>query len=258
MNRITTPAGVTVSYDKYGNGAPLVLVHGSFSAHDTNWEFVKPMFREHFTVYAIARRGRGETDATKDHRLEDEAADVVGVLKAVGEPAFLLGHSYGAHCSLAAAAQVPDHVRKLVIYEPAWPQKLPQEALAPLERLAAKGSWDDFAMTFFREVLTVPAEVLEEVRRTELWPPIVADAPASLGDIRSISRYVFEPERFARLDVPVLLQIGSESPRDLYVTDAVAAVLPNARIEELSGQAHEGMTTAPEMYARSVINFLLG
>jgi hypothetical protein len=56
----------------------------------------------------------------------------------------------------------------------------------------------------------------------------------------------------------VLLQIGSDSPRDLYVTDAVAAVLPNARIDALSGQAHEGMTTAPDMYARSVINFLLG
>jgi pimeloyl-ACP methyl ester carboxylesterase len=56
----------------------------------------------------------------------------------------------------------------------------------------------------------------------------------------------------------VLLQIGSESPRDLYVTDALAAALPNARIEVLPGQAHEGMTTAPEMYAESVTKFLLG
>jgi pimeloyl-ACP methyl ester carboxylesterase len=216
------------------------------------------MFSERFTVYAIARRGRGETDATNGHSLEDEVADLVAVLKAVGEPAFLLGHSYGAHCSLAAAAQVPDRVQKLVLYEPAWPTKLPQQAVVPLERLAAKGSWDEFAMAFFRDLLLVPVGELEEVRTTELWPPIIADAPASLGDLRAISRYVFEPERFTRLDVPVLLQIGSESPRDLYVTDAVAAVLPNARIEALPGQAHEGMTTAPDMYARSVINFLLG
>jgi hypothetical protein len=56
----------------------------------------------------------------------------------------------------------------------------------------------------------------------------------------------------------VLLQIGSESPRDLYVTDALTVVLLHARIEELPGQAHEGMTTAPEMYAESVTRFLLG
>jgi hypothetical protein len=57
--------------------------------------------------------------------------------------------------------------------------------------------------------------------------------------------------------MPVLLQIGSESPRDLYATDALAAVLPNARIEALAGQAHEGMTTAPALYADAITRFLL-
>jgi pimeloyl-ACP methyl ester carboxylesterase len=65
----------------------------------------------------------------------------------------------------------------------------------------------------------------------------------------------FQPERFRELDVPVLLQIGSESPRDLYVTDALAAILPDVRIDVLQGQAHEGMTTAPESYAEAVIRF---
>jgi hypothetical protein len=54
-----------------------------------------------------------------------------------------------------------------------------------------------------------------------------------------------------------MLQIGTESPRDFYVTDALATVLPNVRIEELPGQAHEGMTTAPKMYAEVVSRFLL-
>ena len=66
------------------------------------------------------------------------------------------------------------------------------------------------------------------------------------------------PERFSALRVPVLLQIGSESPRGLYVTDALAAVLPDVRVEALPGQAHEGMTTAPAPYAEAVSSFLLG
>jgi hypothetical protein len=33
--------------------------------------------------------------------------------------------------------------------------------------------------------------------------------------------------------VPVVLQIGTASPRDLYVTDALAAVLPEVSVEEL-------------------------
>jgi hypothetical protein len=54
-----------------------------------------------------------------------------------------------------------------------------------------------------------------------------------------------------------MLQIGTESPRHLYATDALAAALPDAWIVSLPGQAHEGMTTAPQMYAESVSRFLL-
>jgi pimeloyl-ACP methyl ester carboxylesterase len=256
MQRIRSPAGATISYDQYGSGPPLVLVHGAISDHQTNWAFVKPLFEEQFAVYAVARRGRGETDATAGHSLEDESRDIVAVLQSIGAPVFLLGHSYGAQTALAAAVQVPDRVRKLVLYEPAWPRVVGQEALARLEALAQAGDWEGFAVAFFRNRLSVPVEALDELRSTELWPPIIADAPASLGDLRALSRYDFQAERFRELRVPVLLQIGTESPRDLYVTDALAAVLPNVRIEALPGQAHEGMTTAPQMYAEAVSRFL--
>ena len=235
MQRIRSPAGATVSFDQYGSGPPLVLVHGAFSDHQTNWAFVKPLFEPQFTVYAVARRGRGETDATAGHSLEDESRDVVAVIQSIGAPVFLLGHSYGAHAALAAAAEAPDRVRKLVLYEPAWPRAIGRAALARLEALAQAGDWDVFAVTFFRDTLAVPVEALAELRATELWPPIIADAPASLGDLRALSRYDFNAERFRELRVPVLLQIGTESPRDLYVTAALAAALPNVRIEELPG-----------------------
>jgi pimeloyl-ACP methyl ester carboxylesterase len=182
--------------------------------------------------------------------------DVVALIESIGEPVFLLGHSYGAQAALAAAVKVPDRVRKLVLYE--GPRALSKEILERLEEMAQAGQWDGFAVTFFRDGLSVPIEELAELRSTELWPPIVADAEASLGDLRALSRYDFKAERFRALQVPVLLQIGTESPRDLYVTDALAAVLPDVRIEELPGQAHEGMTTAPEMYAEAVTHFLLG
>jgi pimeloyl-ACP methyl ester carboxylesterase len=235
----------------------LVLVHGAFSDHKTNWEFVKPFFEKQFIVYAIARRGRGETGATEGHSLEDESSDVVAVIQSIAEPVFLLGHSYGAQTALAAAAKIPDRVRKLVLYEAAWPHVVGKEALAPLEELAQAEDWEDFAVTFFRDQLFVPVNELDELRATELWAPIIADAKASLGDLRALSSYDFKAERFRELRFPVMLQIGTESPRHLYVTDALAAVLPDVLIQELPGQAHEGMTTAPKMYAEAVARFLL-
>jgi pimeloyl-ACP methyl ester carboxylesterase len=258
MERLIAADGTIVSYEKYGSGPPLVLVHGGFSDHHTNWEFIQPMLQDRFTVYAIARRGRGETDATEGHSIVDEGNDVAALIKMIGQPVFLLGHSYGGQCALAAARVVPDRIRKLVVYEAPWPGALEREDMARLETLAAAGEWNQFAVIFFRDMLLVPAEEVAAVRSSALWPPIVGDAKASLGDLRAISCYQFDPERWRGLNVPVLLQIGSESPRHLYVTDALAAVLPDVRVEALPGQAHEGMTTAPEMYAAAICKFLLG
>jgi pimeloyl-ACP methyl ester carboxylesterase len=257
MERITSAAGVTVSFDKYGSGPSLALVHGSFTDHTTNWELVSPLLAKRFTIYAIARRGRGETETTVGHSVEDESRDVAAVIETLGEPVFLLGHSYGAQVALAAAAMVPDRVRKLVLYEPPWPDIVDEGTLVRLDEPARAGDWDRFAVTFFRNVLSVPADELEELRATDLWPPIVADAEATQGDVRALSRYDFDADRFRELRVPVMLQMGTESPRRLYATDALAAALPDVRIEALPGQAHEGMTTAPEQYADAVSRFLL-
>jgi pimeloyl-ACP methyl ester carboxylesterase len=248
--------GITVSYEKHGSGPPLVLVHGGFSDHKSNWEFVLPLLEQQFTVYAIARRGRGQTDATDRHSLEDEAADAAALIQTVGEPVFLLGHSYGAHAALAAAKMMPDRVRKLVLYEPPWPHIM-KDVMESLTALAEDGDWDGVAMSFFRDTLLVPVEELENLRATALWAPIIADAKASLRDLRALHRYDFRPERFSELRMPVLLQVGSESPRNLYVTDSLLAALPDVCIRALEGQAHEGMTTAPRLYAEAVTTFLL-
>jgi pimeloyl-ACP methyl ester carboxylesterase len=257
MKRLIGQNGTVISYDEADAGPPLVLVHGGFSDHHTNWEFVAPALRERFRILAIARRGRGETEATDGHTLEDEANDVVALIRAAGAPVFLLGHSYGAQCALAAALGIADRVRKLIVYEPPTPELLKPTDLARLEALAATREWDHFAVTFFRDVLKVPDDDLRAVRESELWPPIVADGKASLGDLRALTRYRFQVERWRALKTPVLLQIGSESPRELYATDALAAVLPDVRVETLCGQAHEGMTTAPNQYVQSLTWFLL-
>jgi pimeloyl-ACP methyl ester carboxylesterase len=215
-----------------------------------------PELSRRFTVYAVARRGRGATNATQGHSLADEIDDAAAVVSSLETPVFLLGHSYGAHVALGTAAQMPDRVRKLVLYEAPWPNLLDEAALARLLPCAEAGDWDSFCFRFFHERLRVPADELNALRGTPLWAPILADAPASFGDLLALSRYRFQPESFAHLRMPVSLQTGSASPRDLYVTDALLQVLPNASLTVFDGQAHEGMTTAPEQYVNAVLRFL--
>lgn len=257
MRNIRTSAGHTVSYVVEGEGPPLLLVHGAFSDHISNWAQVWPLLIRMFRVYAIARRGRGQTSATEGHSIADEADDVIEIMKSIGEPVILLGHSYGAHCALDAAALAPELVRKLILYEPPWPSLLAPHIQASLELHARTSDWEGYATHFFLNLLCVPSDDLALYRATPDWAGVIADTPATVHDMRSLARLKFDPDRFDTLAVPTLLQIGPESPPDLYVTDALMAALPNAAIDVLEGQAHEGMTTAPQLYAARVRAFAL-
>lgn len=256
--QIAARSGGQIGFDTYGDGPPLVLVHGAFSDHQTNWTYVKSLLAPHFRLYAIARRGRGASDAATDRALEDEFEDVAALIRLIGKPVFLLGHSYGAHVVLGTAASVPDLVRKLIVYEPPWPHLLEAAAMAKLKNLADSNGWDAFAMAFFGELLQVPQADLEALRMSDDWPPIVEDAAASYADIRALAGYDFDIERFKDLPIPVLLQTGGESLSELWATDALAAVLPDRKVSVLRGAAHEAMTTDPEQYVEDVRRFLKG
>ena len=52
--------GNPIAYQHSGNGPPLVLVHGTTADH-TRWQLVLAALEQHFTVYAMDRRGPGES-----------------------------------------------------------------------------------------------------------------------------------------------------------------------------------------------------
>src|SRR5215207_530479 len=113
---VTSKDGTTIAYWRSGEGPPLVLVHGTTADH-SRWTPVMTAFERRFTVCAIDRRGRGGSGDPDDYAIGREFEDVAAVVDSLGEPANLLGHSYGALCALEAAL-LTRNVRKLVLYEP--------------------------------------------------------------------------------------------------------------------------------------------
>src|SRR5215207_5387940 len=121
METVTSRDGTPIAYERSGEGPPLVLVHGTTSDHST-WDLVLPELGKLFTVYAMDRRGRGESrdGGGAGYDIEREFEDLVALIDSIGEPANLLGHSYGAICALEAALRGPQ-VRRLVLYEGTFP-----------------------------------------------------------------------------------------------------------------------------------------
>src|SRR5207253_10380171 len=108
--------GTRIAFARSGDGPPLVLVHGTTADH-TRWAPILGELEARFTVHAMDRRGRGGSGDAQDYSLEKEFDDIVAVVDSIGEPVHLLGHSYGALCSLEASL-LTKNIRKLVLYEP--------------------------------------------------------------------------------------------------------------------------------------------
>lgn len=258
----TAPDGVEIAWWATGRGRPLVLVHGTTADH-TRWAPVTERLGVDALVCAVDRRGRGASGDAEDYDIEREYDDVAAVVDALagqsGAPVDLFGHSYGALCSLEATLRGPN-VRKLVLYEPPVlfdDGAAPPDVVERMEALLAAGERDELLATFFRDVVRMPEHELDRARRLPAWQGRVAAAHTLLREERASAAYQFDPDRFTALAVPTLMLLGSDSPPFLQSsTEAVAAALPDARVEVLAGQQHVAIDTAPDLVSTLVLDFL--
>ena len=253
--------GTSIGYWRTGEGPPLVLVHGT-SADHTRWDPVLPALEEHFTVYAVDRRRRGGSGDTADHySLEREVEDVVAIVDSIGAPVSLLGHSYGAICSLEASLLRTTHVHRLVLYEPPIPTSIeifPTGTIARIEALIEAGDREEAVVVFLREVVKMPPGELDLTREASSWRGRVATAHTLPREMRAVEGYTFDPTRFRTLRTPTVLLVGGDSPPFLKAAiEAVGAALPDSRIVVMPGQQHVAMHTAPELFASLVVRFLV-
>jgi len=259
LESITSKDGIAIGFERSGNGPSLVLVHGT-SADHTRWKPLLPRLEAHFTVCAVDRRGRGGSGDAPGYAIEREFEDIAAVVDAIGEPTFLLGHSYGAVCSLEASSRTRN-VRRLVLYEPpirTIDSLYPAGTVERLQALLDAGDHDGVVSTFFRDVVHAPEEELHMLRSLPNWPARVAAAHTIPREMRINDHYRFEPARFAAMRVPTLLLLGGSSPAKFKdAVEAVHAALPDARVAVMPGQQHTAMNTAPETFLRPVLDFLL-
>jgi len=259
MDKLLSKDGTPIAYHRSGAGMPLVLVHGTGGAY-ARWAPILPALEKQFTVYAVDRRGRGESGEARTYALEREFEDVAAVVDSIGDQVNLLGHSFGGICALEAALLTP-RLRKLVLYEPPLPVPgvtiYPEGVIDRLDALLDAGDRSAVLTTFMREVVRMPEYELDLFKSSPAFPARLAAAHTLPRELRAHEAYRFEPERFKNLRVPTLLLLGGDSPQFFRsAIEAVNAILPNSRIVELPGQQHIAMDTAPDIFIRELVTFL--
>lgn len=252
MEFVTSADGTRIAYERAGAGPPLVLVHGSLSDRSA-WAFVRPAFQQHYTVFAMDRRGRGEGGPSMLHALEREFEDVVAVIEAAGEPVDLVGHSFGAHCALGAAALVPEKVKHLVLYEPP-PGNLAQAELAPLFDITDSSEGVE---RFMQHGIGMPPNQVTALKATPYWAFATGLWPSMAAEGRALTEHRFDSQRFSSLKMPALFLVGSQSEELLGgVLRELRPVMPHAENVTFEGQGHAANLTAAKVFAETVLEFL--
>jgi pimeloyl-ACP methyl ester carboxylesterase len=244
-------------------GRPLLLVHGATADH-TTWRAVGPRFARSRRVFAMDRRGRGESSDGPSYAIEREYEDVAAVADAIavqsGGQVDVAGHSYGGRCALGASLQTPA-IRRLVVYEGApvppgmsyRPPGLVEAVRAALDR----GDGEAALAAFLGGIVGMSPADLERYRADPVWPVRVAAAHTILREIEAEATAPASLEALAVVAVPVLLLLGSVSRSPFRIgTDALAARLPDAAVAVIEGAAHAAHHTHADEFVAIVEAFL--
>jgi pimeloyl-ACP methyl ester carboxylesterase len=151
--------GVRVFYERYGEGAPTVLLLPTWSAvHSRTWKAQIPYLARHFRVLTLDGRGNGRSDRPPgvDPYVPDEfVADALAVLDATGtERAVAVGWSLGAAFGVMLAAQHPDRILGLACIAPLVATARPRTRAIPLTMfnlpLPAHPGWTKYNRRYMR------------------------------------------------------------------------------------------------------------
>lgn len=100
---------------KYGNGPPLVILHGLYGSSD-NWVTIARSLGENFTVYLPDQRNHGQSPHSEIHdydSMRDDLFELAGDLKL--KKFFLAGHSMGGKTAISFVLKWPEMINGLLI-----------------------------------------------------------------------------------------------------------------------------------------------
>ena len=239
---------------------PLVIAHGLFGS-GRNWGVIARRLADRRDVFAVDMRNHGDSPRQPSHSYPDLAADLAEVIRHIGAPADLLGHSMGGKAAMQLALTDPALIRRLVVADIApvaysHDQTRHIDAMRRLNladlssraeadrRLAAV--IDDPALrAFFLQSLDLKAEGGPRWRLN--LDVLEAEMPRIVG----------WPGTPGVFDHPTLFLTGAESH---YVKpeyrDTIRALFPAARFARIPGAGHWLHAEKPREFEETVRVFL--
>ena len=246
---------LTLAFERAGQGAPLVLIHGYPLDHSI-WAELVPLLSSDFDLILPDLRGFGQSDTTATlYAMTDFASDIAALLDHLKiESAFLAGHSMGGYVSLAFAQAYPSRVRGLALVASQAAADSPerkQGRYANAKQIAEDGIGETVAgMTPKLSADTRVQKFVHDLMRQQ--------KPAGfIGALKAMAERFDLLSMLGATQFPVTL-IHGEADRLIPIERAreIQAAAPHAKLFALPGMGHMPMMEDPPATAAALKLFL--
>ena len=247
--------GIKIYYEVYGEGRPLVLIHGAFYTIEMNWSQLIPELSKTRKVIAIEMQGHGHSPYS-DRKLSitalaNDLEKVMDHLKI--DSADVAGYSMGGSVAYQFAVQSPKRLKKLVIISSTYKT----DGWLPI----VNGAFKDFKPEFFDNSPLQTAYDAVAPDKTK-WRKfleqmfVFAQEPFNVGDAN-----------IAKINAPVLIISGDNDGVDkielmktykLLGGDVAADLqpMPGSQLAIVPSQSHVGLMMQTTTILDYLNNFL--
>ncbi|KAF0649387.1 MULTISPECIES: alpha/beta fold hydrolase [Streptomyces] len=263
--------GGTIAYEVAGDGPLVVLAHGMGDHRDAYRAVVPRLVAAGYRVAAVDLRGCGESSTDwPDWSRAAIAGDLLAVIRHLGGPAVLVGHSISGGAATIAAAREPELVGAVVELAPftrrqtvgwgdlrsrRWRQGMLRLLGAtvlgsvPLWRSYLEAAYPGVRPAHFAERLDRVEAMLREPGRMKALRAMGRTTPADAG------------AQLGRVRCPVLVVMGTDDPDwadPRAEGTAVVGELPPGlgRLDMIEGAGHYPHDQYPDQVVSLMLSFL--
>ena len=261
MERFTIKSrdGVDISVMKAGAGPALLLIHGALLNATLAWAAVLRRLQEHFTVYAMDRRGRAPSGDGAEYSISLEAEDIARVVEAIGEPVVIVAHSYGALATIEALlTQQLNSVTRVILYEPPGivaGVAARADGVAKMEQALAANDRDEVVRCFLMDQIGAPAEVLAALKSSPIYPIVLQIASTLPRESRTVNAWHTTRGRPGVWETPTVLLLGSETKGAMREgVMLLSRTMPDSWLIVIEGQGHSAMLQAPDLFVDTLLD----
>ncbi len=270
VHRARSHDGTEIAGRVYGEGPPLVFVHGAVADGEVEWGALVPYLSDRYRCYLMSTRGRDLSDANSDLSTERLVQDVVGFVESIAEPVGLVGASSGGALALGAAAR-SSAISALAVYEPVVFEVMSAEASAGLSETVERMTEDvaqqrpaDAARTFLEPILN-DDERAALASSSDYFEAAARWIDVDLRELRQITEFQgpspTDPASLARITAPAWLLLGSQTALRTWFADGIRHVadhVRDARVREIEGAGHLGPSLQPGAIAAALLRAFEG